>query len=121
MKWRTRSDNRLATNAGGAGTGGGQTIQTTPGAREYAAGDRIMFLRNEKSLGVKNGTLGQWNELAASPCRPHIISGHMGEFPGKRQQMHHQIILDRALGAQRPERSFLADRIPEPNRRERVG
>lgn len=24
-----------------------------PGARELAAGDRIMFLRNEKSLGVK--------------------------------------------------------------------
>jgi Ti-type conjugative transfer relaxase TraA len=37
---------------------GGQTVQTTRGAREFAAGDRILFLRNEKSLGVKNGTLG---------------------------------------------------------------
>ena len=38
--------------------GAGQAVQTTRGAREFAAGDRIMFLRNEKSLGVKNGTLG---------------------------------------------------------------
>jgi Ti-type conjugative transfer relaxase TraA len=37
---------------------GGQTIQTTRGAREFAPGDRVLFLRNEKSLGVKNGTLG---------------------------------------------------------------
>jgi Ti-type conjugative transfer relaxase TraA len=38
--------------------GGGEAVQTTRGLREFAAGDRIMFLRNEKSLGVKNGTLG---------------------------------------------------------------
>ena len=28
------------------------------GARTFAAGDRVMFLQNERSLGVKNGTLG---------------------------------------------------------------
>jgi Ti-type conjugative transfer relaxase TraA len=28
------------------------------GARSFAAGDRIMFLQNERGLGVKNGTLG---------------------------------------------------------------
>jgi Ti-type conjugative transfer relaxase TraA len=28
------------------------------GAREFAAGDRVMFLQNERGLGVKNGTLG---------------------------------------------------------------
>jgi hypothetical protein len=38
--------------------GRGEAVQTIRGAREFAAGDRIMFLRNEKSLGVKNGTLG---------------------------------------------------------------
>jgi hypothetical protein len=34
------------------------TIQTGRGARALAAGDRIMFLQNERGLGVKNGSLG---------------------------------------------------------------
>jgi Ti-type conjugative transfer relaxase TraA len=33
-------------------------IKTERGERDFAAGDRIMFLRNERSLEVKNGTLG---------------------------------------------------------------
>ena len=35
------------------------TTPTERGQREFATGDRVMFLRNERSLGVKNGTLGQ--------------------------------------------------------------
>lgn len=34
-------------------------ITTERGKRDFAPGDRVMFLRNERSLGVKNGTLGQ--------------------------------------------------------------
>lgn len=34
------------------------TIQTGRGARAFAAGDRVMFLQNERGLGVKNGSLG---------------------------------------------------------------
>ena len=33
-------------------------IRTERGERQFARGDRIMFLRNERSLGVKNGSLG---------------------------------------------------------------
>jgi hypothetical protein len=33
-------------------------IQTERGARTFAPGDRVMFLRNERSMGVKNGSLG---------------------------------------------------------------
>ncbi|MGE4324281.1 MAG: Ti-type conjugative transfer relaxase TraA, partial [Sphingobium sp.] len=33
-------------------------VKTERGARAFASGDRIMFLRNERSLEVKNGTLG---------------------------------------------------------------
>jgi Ti-type conjugative transfer relaxase TraA len=36
----------------------GEVIQTERGAREFAAGDRLYFLKNERSLGVKNGSLG---------------------------------------------------------------
>ncbi|MDQ4419829.1 Ti-type conjugative transfer relaxase TraA [Sphingobium sp. DEHP117] len=33
-------------------------VKTERGPRTFASGDRIMFLKNERSLGVKNGTLG---------------------------------------------------------------
>jgi len=33
-------------------------VRTERGRRDFAAGDRIMFLKNERSLGVKNGSLG---------------------------------------------------------------
>jgi hypothetical protein len=38
--------------------GQGEVIKTERGAREFAAGDRLYFLKNERSLGVKNGSLG---------------------------------------------------------------
>jgi Ti-type conjugative transfer relaxase TraA len=36
----------------------GQTYETVKGQREFSSGDRIMFLKNENSLGVKNGSIG---------------------------------------------------------------
>jgi Ti-type conjugative transfer relaxase TraA len=38
--------------------GKGQVIATAQGQKEFAVNDRIRFLRNEKALGVKNGSLG---------------------------------------------------------------
>ncbi|HWW58482.1 MAG TPA: Ti-type conjugative transfer relaxase TraA [Sphingopyxis sp.] len=43
--------------AGGA-LGNEVTITIERGKRAFAAGDRIMFLKNERDLGVKNGSLG---------------------------------------------------------------
>lgn len=37
----------------------GHLFRTEDGARRFAAGDRIVFLKNEGSLGVKNGVLGR--------------------------------------------------------------
>ncbi|WP_033073478.1 Ti-type conjugative transfer relaxase TraA [Sphingopyxis sp. MWB1] len=34
------------------------TLAVERGTRAFAVGDRVMFLRNERSLGVKNGSLG---------------------------------------------------------------
>lgn len=36
----------------------GQSFQTARGTREFAAGDRVLFLQNDSELGVKNGMLG---------------------------------------------------------------
>jgi Ti-type conjugative transfer relaxase TraA len=38
--------------------GGDVGVKTERGERQFASGDRMMFLRNERGLGVKNGTLG---------------------------------------------------------------
>lgn len=63
MLAHTRADvaqlNELAreqlTEAGVLGVG--QAVATDRGVRTFAQGDRVMFLRNERSLGVKNGSL----------------------------------------------------------------
>jgi Ti-type conjugative transfer relaxase TraA len=39
------------------------TIGAERDERQFASGDRIMFLRNERELGVKNGTLGTVEEV----------------------------------------------------------
>jgi Ti-type conjugative transfer relaxase TraA len=38
---------------------------TSRGERLFASGDRVMFLRNERSLGVKNGSLGTVQSVSA--------------------------------------------------------
>jgi len=38
--------------------GKGQMIATSQGQKEFSVHDRIRFMRNEKTLGVKNGSLG---------------------------------------------------------------
>jgi Ti-type conjugative transfer relaxase TraA len=42
----------------------GFRFQSEDGARNFAAGDQIVFLRNENSLGVKNGMIGRVIEAA---------------------------------------------------------
>jgi Ti-type conjugative transfer relaxase TraA len=74
MLAHTRADvaalNQLARgrmrDAGGGLTpalGEDQVIQTERGERTFAPGDRVMFLRNERSMGVKNGTLGTLEQI----------------------------------------------------------
>jgi hypothetical protein len=42
----------------GALDGQDRVLRTERGERAFAPGDRVMFLRNERSMGVKNGSLG---------------------------------------------------------------
>jgi Ti-type conjugative transfer relaxase TraA len=41
------------------------TIRADRGPRQFAPGDRIMFLRNERGLGVKNGSLGRVDSVSS--------------------------------------------------------
>ncbi|MBS0505630.1 MAG: Ti-type conjugative transfer relaxase TraA [Proteobacteria bacterium] len=50
------------------------------GARTFAAGDRIIFLQNERGLGVKNGTLGTVQEISAQSMTVRVDDGRSVAF-----------------------------------------
>jgi len=50
------------------------------GARSFASGDRVMFLQNERGLGVKNGTLGTLVEVSAQSMSVHADDGRSISF-----------------------------------------
>jgi Ti-type conjugative transfer relaxase TraA len=58
-------------------------IQTARGSRDFAAGDRIMFFRNERSLGVKNGSLGRVEAVTAARMNVLLDDGRQVGFDFK--------------------------------------
>lgn len=50
------------------------------GARNFASGDRVMFLQNERGLGVKNGTLGTIQEVSAQSMTVRTDDGRSVAF-----------------------------------------
>lgn len=58
----------------------GFVFVTDDGNRRFAAGDQIVFLKNEGSLGVKNGMIGKVVEAA-----PNRIVAEVGEGEHRRQ------------------------------------
>ncbi|MFG1287262.1 Ti-type conjugative transfer relaxase TraA [Xanthobacter versatilis] len=60
----------------------GEEVRVTVerGARSFARGDRVMFLQNERGLGVKNGTLGTIVEVSAQSMTVRIDDGRSVAF-----------------------------------------
>ena len=50
------------------------------GERHFASGDRVMFLQNERSLGVKNGTLGIIEQVSAQSMTVEMDDGRSVRF-----------------------------------------
>jgi Ti-type conjugative transfer relaxase TraA len=50
------------------------------GARNFASGDRVMFLQNERGLGVKNGTLGTVDQVSAQSIWVQTDDGRSVRF-----------------------------------------
>jgi Ti-type conjugative transfer relaxase TraA len=50
------------------------------GARHFASGDRVMFLQNERGLGVKNGTLGTVERVNAQSMTVQTDDGRSVRF-----------------------------------------
>ncbi|MDX8456014.1 Ti-type conjugative transfer relaxase TraA [Mesorhizobium sp. VK9D] len=55
-------------------------VDVERGARNFARGDRVMFLRNERSLGVKNGTLGVIEEVSVQMMTVQTDDGRSVRF-----------------------------------------
>ncbi|WP_316184276.1 MULTISPECIES: Ti-type conjugative transfer relaxase TraA [unclassified Bradyrhizobium] len=53
------------------------------GARTFANGDRVMFLQNERGLGVKNGTLGTIEQISAQAMTVQTDDGRSVHFEFK--------------------------------------
>jgi len=58
-------------------------LQTSRGERLFAQGDRIMFLRNERSLGVKNGSLGTIESVSTTRMAVTMDDGRSVGFDMK--------------------------------------
>ncbi|MGH6616677.1 Ti-type conjugative transfer relaxase TraA [Sphingomonas sp.] len=68
--------------AGGA-LGEDIAVRAERGERQFATGDRVMFLKNERSLGVKNGTLGQVQSVTRSRMAVMLDDGRSVAFDVK--------------------------------------
>jgi Ti-type conjugative transfer relaxase TraA len=55
-------------------------ITVERGERSFASGDRVMFLQNERGLGVKNGTLGTIEQVSARSMSVHTDDGRSVSF-----------------------------------------
>jgi hypothetical protein len=56
------------------------SVTVERGRRDFAAGDRIMFLRNERSMGVKNGTLGTLEQVSETRMAVRLDGGNRVAF-----------------------------------------
>jgi Ti-type conjugative transfer relaxase TraA len=59
------------------------SIQVERGKRDFAAGDRVMFLKNDRGLGIKNGSLGIVETVDAGRMTVRLDAGHPVAFDFK--------------------------------------
>lgn len=59
------------------------SVAAERGTRDFASGDRIMFLKNERSLGVKNGTLGRIETVSPERMAVRLDDGRKVAFDFK--------------------------------------
>lgn len=55
-------------------------VVTDRGDRNFASGDRLMFLRNDRDLGVRNGTLGQIEQVSPQSMSVRLDDGRNVAF-----------------------------------------
>jgi hypothetical protein len=56
------------------------TVKADRGDRAFAAGDRLMFLKNDRGLGVKNGMLGEIEQVSPTQMTVRLDAGRSVAF-----------------------------------------
>ena len=56
------------------------SITVERGKRDFASGDRVMFLKNDRGLGIKNGSLGIVETVDAGRMTVHLAAGRQVAF-----------------------------------------
>lgn len=56
------------------------TVKAERGERSFATGDRLMFLKNDRGLGVKNGMLGEIEQVSPSQMMVRLDAGRSVVF-----------------------------------------
>ena len=56
------------------------TVMAERGERQFAAGDRLMFLKNDRGLGVKNGMLGEIEQVSTTQMTVRLDAGRSVAF-----------------------------------------
>jgi Ti-type conjugative transfer relaxase TraA len=56
------------------------TVKAERGERQFAAGDRLMFLKNDRGLGVKNGMLGEIEQVFPTHMVVRLDAGRAVAF-----------------------------------------
>jgi Ti-type conjugative transfer relaxase TraA len=56
------------------------TVKAERGERVFAAGDRLMFLKNDRGLGVKNGMLGEIEQVSPTHMTVRLDAGRSVAF-----------------------------------------
>ena len=59
------------------------TVKAERGERQFATGDRIMFLRNERGMGIKNGTLATIERVSSEGMAVRLDDGRGVAFDTK--------------------------------------
>ncbi|NQE63417.1 Ti-type conjugative transfer relaxase TraA [Caulobacter sp. RHG1] len=62
---------------GGGALGDDVTVKAERGERAFAAGDRLMFLKNDRGLGVKNGMLGEIEQVSPTRMTVRLDAGRL--------------------------------------------
>jgi Ti-type conjugative transfer relaxase TraA len=56
------------------------TVKAERGERQFATGDRLMFLKNDRGLGVKNGMLGEIEQVSPTQMTVRLDAGRSVAF-----------------------------------------